>query len=246
MFLNTLFPLILFFTSHHIEIQLFFFFTFSTESCLIKVWSKMFSRTEELKKSPLALIRASLAQYSVSGSGHRRCCWGDHGASCSSLPDTLSASMSAVSRIVCPSFQLPCLKASVWTCWSCLPPSAPCGGPRSPEVPNPQWEEVLLLLLLPTPLCCESSYQIFLSWGLSTTSTVSRHLSYPPSFPNLKNPFTFGKKQQQPLPQKKEKSKAQTQPKLPNKEQEQESFASVLSGTYLTVVLQMCNFLDFI
>lgn len=65
----------------------------------------MFLRTEELKKSLLELIRVSLAQYSVSGSGNSSCCWGDHGslvASCSPLPDTPSASISAVSRIICP------------------------------------------------------------------------------------------------------------------------------------------------
>lgn len=201
----------------------------------------MFSRTEELKNSPLELICVSLAQYSVSSSGHRSCCWGDHGGSCSSLPDTLSASMprdcmpilsiTMLEGICLNVLVVPASLSSLWQT-SLSRGSQPTVG-RGTALTSSQ---------LP---CAVRAPTRFLSWGLSRTSTVSNHLSYPPSSPNLKNLITFGKKQQ-PLPQKKEKSKAQTQPKLPNKEQEQESFTSVLSGTYLTVVLQMCNFLDFI
>jgi len=155
----------------------------------------------------------SLAQYSVSRGGNRSFCWGDHEnpvASCSLLPDTPSASMSAVSRII-GHFLILLMSMLEGTCLNVL---------VLPGSLSYLWQTSLSRASQPTAgrgialtsyLSCLVLWELlpgFTLWGSSTTSTLSNHFLYPlssVSSPNLKN---------HGLPLEKDNNKTQTKRKI--------------------------------
>lgn len=113
----------------------FVFSTFFIESCLLKDEVNCFLRTEELKKSLPKLICVSLAQCCL-----QQCCWTFHRSlvdPCNLMPDTPSASVSAVLRSIFPCLipLMSVLKALVWMYLSCLSPSPTCGRSHSQRFP---------------------------------------------------------------------------------------------------------------